>query len=173
MAVRNTDQRESPGWSTTTTLWGHWGSGPVQNTISAVTRTTLASSELGHCGIAVNNIRVWWVMMSIRYTRKQMLVVIANYGDNNSCCSRLWKCELQRFADKMCLTVAVRHIPLETSKWNKIEHRLFSFISMNWCYKPLTSYKIIVNFIWNTTNSYELRADANSIRESTPKESRS
>ncbi len=107
---------------------------------------------------AVNSIRSWWATMGREtYPEATMLMITVDCDGSNSRRNRLWKCELQRFADETGLTVAVRHFPPGTSKWNKIEHRLFSFISMNWHGKPLTSYEIIVNLIGNTTNSSELK----------------
>ena len=103
---------------------------------------------------AVNSIRSWWTSMgSDAYPDATMLMITADCGGSNGRRNRLWKVELQRFADESGLTIAVRHYPPGTSKWNKIEHRLFSFISMNWRGRPLTSYEIIVSLIGSTRTS--------------------
>jgi hypothetical protein len=97
---------------------------------------------------AVESIRRWWVAMGRSvYPRARQLLITADGGGSNGARVRLWKLELQRFADETGLTIAVCHLPPGTSKWNKIEHRLFSFISQNWRGKPLVSYAVIVSLI--------------------------
>ena len=76
----------------------------------------------------------------------------ARLGGSNSYRSREWKYELQQMADRLGLSLRVSHFPPGTSKWNKVEHRLFSFISMNWRGRPLRSYETVINLISNTTN---------------------
>jgi Rhodopirellula transposase DDE domain len=101
---------------------------------------------------AVSSIRGWWKHLGKkRYPNATTLTITADCGGSNGNRTRLWKVELQRFADETGLTVQVCHFPPGTSKWNKIEHRLFSFISVNWRGKPLTSLEVIINLIGNTT----------------------
>ena len=85
--------------------------------------------------------------------RPPELVITADGGGSNGYRVRLWKRELQRLADETGIAIEVHHLPPGTSKWNKIEHRLFSFISQNWRAKPLVSYQVIVNLISATTTS--------------------
>jgi hypothetical protein len=101
---------------------------------------------------AVASIRSWWEHLGqARYPNATTLTITADCGGSNGNRSRLWKTELQRFADDTGLAVQVRHFPPGTSKWNKIEHRLFSFVSKNWRGKPLTSLEVIINLIGATT----------------------
>jgi hypothetical protein len=103
---------------------------------------------------AVNAIRSWWISMGReRYARAQILTITADGGGSNGSRVRLWKVELQKLADELGLTIAVLHLPPGTSKWNKIEHRLFSFISRNWRGRPLTDYRTIVELIGATTST--------------------
>lgn len=103
---------------------------------------------------AVNTIRQWWRKMGRRgYPRAKTLMITADSGGSNSARSRLWKLELQRLANETGLSLAISHFPPGTSKWNKIEHRLFSFITQNWRGKPLRSLAVIVNLIANTRTS--------------------
>ena len=103
---------------------------------------------------AVNTIRSWWITMGrSRYPRARTLTITADGGGSNGSRVRLWKVELQKLADELGLTVAVLHLPPGTSKWNKIEHRLFSFISRNWRWRPLTDYRTIVELIGATTST--------------------
>jgi hypothetical protein len=101
---------------------------------------------------AVNAIRRWWLEMGrARYPDAKALLITADCGGSNGVRVRLWKRELQNLADELGLTVTVCHLPPGTSKWNKIEHRLFSFITQNWRGKPLVSYQAIVQLIAGTT----------------------
>jgi len=101
---------------------------------------------------AVNTIRRWWRSMGRRtYSRARSLRITADSGGSNGSRLRLWKWELQRLADETGLTIHVCHLPPGTSKWNKIEHRLFSFISQNWRGRPLLTHATIVNLIAATT----------------------
>src|SRR6266849_3004387 len=85
------------------------------------------------------------------YPDAEHLFLTADAGGSNGYRSLVWKAELQRLADKLSLSIHVCHFPPGTSKWNKIEHRLFSFITMNWRGRPLRSYETIVSLIGNTT----------------------
>lgn len=100
---------------------------------------------------AVNAIRRWWHRMGRRaYPRARSLVITADAGGSNGTRLRLWKWELQRFANRTGLTITVCHFPPGTSKWNRIEHRLFSHIAMNWRGTPLVSLATIVSLIGST-----------------------
>jgi hypothetical protein len=101
---------------------------------------------------AVTSIEAWWKRMgSRRYPNAQEIFISADAGGTNGYRSHMWKAEVQRLADKLQLAIHVSHFPPGTSKWNKIEHRLFSFITMNWRGRPLRSYETVVNLIGNTT----------------------
>lgn len=97
---------------------------------------------------AVESIRRWWKASGAeRYATASELLITADCGGSNGYRTRLWKYELQHLADELGLPIAVCHLPPGTSKWNKIEHRLFSFISMNWRGKPLVSHQTIIKLI--------------------------
>jgi Rhodopirellula transposase DDE domain len=101
---------------------------------------------------AVESIRRWWQSMGLaQYPQVRRLLITADGGGSNGSRVRLWKAELQKLADETGLAIGVCHLPPGTSKWNKIEHRLFSFISQNWRGKPLVSHEVIVNLIAATT----------------------
>jgi hypothetical protein len=101
---------------------------------------------------AVNSIRQWWRTVGrARYPEATRLLITADGGGSNGSRVRLWKRELQELANELGLDITVSHLPPGTSKWNKIEHRLFSFISQNWRAKPLVSYRVIVELISATT----------------------
>jgi transposase len=101
---------------------------------------------------AVASIRRWWhALGAARYPNTTKLLITADGGGSNGYRVRLWKRELQALADELGIEIAVCHLPPGTSKWNSIEHRLFSFISMNWRAKPLLSYLVIVQLIASTT----------------------
>src|SRR3954470_11013060 len=101
---------------------------------------------------AVNSIRQWWRNLGrARYPNATRLLITADGGGSNGSRVRLWKRELQKLANELGLDIAVSHLPPGTSKWNKIEHRLFSFISQNWRAQPLVSYRVIVELISATT----------------------
>lgn len=107
---------------------------------------------------AVASIRGWWRHEGRRlYPRAAMLLITADGGGSNGSRLRLWKLELQNFADETGLSLSVCHFPPGTSKWNKIEHRLFSFISSNWRGEPLRDYETIVNLIAKTTTAKGLK----------------
>lgn len=110
---------------------------------------------------AVASIRRWWKRMgSKRYANARELLITADSGGSNANRSRLWKVELQKLADDLKMTIRVRHFPPGTSKWNKIEHRLFSFISKNWRGKPLLSRAAVVHLIANTRTKTGLNVKA-------------
>ena len=101
---------------------------------------------------AVQTIRRWWTEIgSAQYPEATRLVITADGGGSNGSRVRLWKRELQRLADELGIDIVVHHLPPGTSKWNKVEHRLFSFITMNWKARPLVSYRVIVDLISATT----------------------
>lgn len=101
---------------------------------------------------AVATIRSWWLAMGkALYPSAKELLITADGGGSNGSRVRLWKLELQRLADELSIPIRISHFPPGTSKWNKIEHRLFSFISLNWRGKPLVSHEVIVNLIAATT----------------------
>lgn len=107
---------------------------------------------------AVNTIRRWWKIMGRpAYRKATSLLITADAGGSNGSQRRLWKWELQRFANRTGLAVTVCHFPPGTSKWNKIEHRLFSYIAKNWRGKPLISLATIVSLIGDTTTEGGLR----------------
>ena len=110
---------------------------------------------------ATNTILDWWQTLGkTRYPNATTLTITADGGGSNSSRTRLWKLELQRLADQTGLQIQVCHFPPGTSKWNKIEHRLFSFISTNWRGKPLISHEVIINLISNTTTTTGLKVYA-------------
>jgi hypothetical protein len=104
--------------------------------------------------------RWWWEMGHPRYPRAKRLLITADGGGSNSSRSRLWKAALQDLADDINLELHVCHFPPGTSKWNKIEHRMFCFITSNWRGRPLTSYQAIVNLIASTTTLHGLTVRA-------------
>jgi len=107
---------------------------------------------------AVQTIRRWWTEVGlVKYPNVKRLVVTADGGGSNGSRVRLWKLELQRLADELGIEIEVHHFPPGTSKWNKIEHRLFSFITMNWRARPLISYQVIVDLIASTTTETGLK----------------
>ncbi len=110
---------------------------------------------------AAQSIRRWWESMGREaYPQAEKVLITADSGGSNGARVRLWKLELQRLADETGLEISICHLPPGTSKWNKIEHRLFSFISQNWRGKPLISHQVIVNLIAATTTKSGLRVRA-------------
>ena len=110
---------------------------------------------------AVESIRRWWnTMGQENYPEATELIITADGGGSNGSRIRLWKTQLQDFCNEIQIPIAVSHFPPGTSKWNKIEHRLFSFISMNWRGKPLTSFETILNLISSTTTKSGLTVKA-------------
>jgi hypothetical protein len=119
---------------------------------------------------AAESIRGWWQRMGRRYySQAKQLLITADCGGSNGYRTRLWKVELQRLADKMCMDITVCHFPPGTSKWNKIEHRLFSHISMNWRGRPLVSHEVVVSLIGATTTRTGLRVSTRLDRRTYPK----
>jgi predicted ArsR family transcriptional regulator len=107
---------------------------------------------------AVNSIISWWEHLGrARYPSAHTLTITADSGGSNNPRTRLWRYELQRLADTTGLQIRVCHFPPGTSKWNKIEHRMFSFVSLNWRGKPLESLEVIINLIANTSTSTGLK----------------
>jgi len=107
---------------------------------------------------AVNTIISWWQHLGkTRYPHATTLTITADSGGSNSPRTRLWRVELQRLADATGLEIRVCHFPPGTSKWNKIEHRMFSFVSLNWRGKPLESLEVVVNLIAGTTTNMGLK----------------
>ncbi|SRR6266851_204604 len=101
---------------------------------------------------AVESIRRWWQRLGkARYPQARSLTITADCGGSNGVRVRLWKRELQRFADQTGLAITVAHLPPGTSKWNRIEHRLFAYITQNWRGKPLVSHQVIIQLIGATT----------------------
>ena len=112
-------------------------------------------------GFAVATIGRWWAQMGkFRYPDATRLLVCADAGGSNGYRIRAWKVELAKLARETGLEITVCHYPPGTSKWNKIEHRMFSFITMNWRGRPLTSYRVIVQLIANTTTKKGLKVNA-------------
>lgn len=110
---------------------------------------------------AVASIRRWWRQFGVRhYSVARRLFICADSGGSNAARNRAWKYYLQQFSDEAGLEIVVGHYPPGTSKWNKIEHRMFSFISMNWKGEPLVSFETVVNMISATTTKQGLRVKA-------------
>jgi len=119
---------------------------------------------------AVASIEGWWETMGHKaYPDARNLMITADSGGSNGYRRRLWKAKLQEFADSSGLTVHVNHLPPGTSKWNKIEHRLFSFISQNWRGKPLISHEVIVSLIASTRTTKGLKVHCQLDRSQYPK----
>lgn len=119
---------------------------------------------------AVESIRRWWKQFGIKvYPEATKLLICADAGGSNGYKRRLWKTELQKFAINYNLEITVLHFPPGTSKWNKIEHRLFSHISMNWKGEPLTSHEVVLKFISNTTTKTGLKVHAKMDNKKYPK----
>jgi hypothetical protein len=110
---------------------------------------------------AVESIRRWWQQVGkTLYPDKKELLITADGGGSNGVRNRLWKKQLQELANEEQLSITVAHYPPATSKWNKIEHRLFSFISINWRAKPLTSLEVVLELISQTTTKEGLTVRA-------------
>jgi hypothetical protein len=119
---------------------------------------------------AVNAIRRWWrTMGKKRHPKAKRLMITADGGGSNGYRVRLWKVELQKLADELKLPITICHLPPGTSKWNKIEHRLFSFITINWRGIPLRSYRTIVQLIAATTTKAGLKVRAELDEKKYPK----
>ncbi len=110
---------------------------------------------------AVNAIRRWWQTMGEkRFPKSKRILITADSGGSNGYRVRLWKTELQKLADELHVPITVCHFPRGTSKWNKIEHKLFSFVSINWRGKPLRTFQTIVQLIAATTTQSGLKVQA-------------
>ncbi|SET71324.1 Rhodopirellula transposase DDE domain-containing protein [Nitrosomonas marina] len=110
---------------------------------------------------AVESIRRWWQEMgSLLYTKTKRLLITADCGGSNGYRVKLWRVQLQKLADELGVTIQVCHFPPGTSKWNKIEHRMFCHITQNWRGRPLLSRQVVVNLIGNTTTKAGLRIRA-------------
>ena len=110
---------------------------------------------------SVQTVRRWWQQMGRgAYPAATELLIVADGGGSNGSRTRLWKTELQRLADETNLRISVCHLPPGTSKWNKIEHRMFAHITQNWRGRPLVSYEVIVNLIGHTTTETGLHIRA-------------
>ena len=110
---------------------------------------------------AVESIKQWWMRMGRKkYPSSRRLLIFADGGGSNGYRSRLWKREIQKLSNLKKLEITVCHFPRGTSKWNKIEHRLFSFISINWRGKPLTSYQTVISLIASTKTKTGLTVKA-------------
>ena len=110
---------------------------------------------------AVASIRRWWRLAGRkRYPQAERLLICADAGGSNGYRLRAWKFQLQQLANQLRMPITVCHYPPGTSKWNKIEHRLFSFISLNWKGTPLVSYEAVVNLIGGTTTKTGLKVKA-------------
>jgi hypothetical protein len=110
---------------------------------------------------AVESIRRWWRMLGRKsYPKAKRLLVCADAGGSNGSRLRSWKLHLQKLSDQLAIPITVCHYPPGTSKWNKVEHRLFSFVSMNWRGRPLVSYEAVVNLIGSTTTHTGLKVKA-------------
>jgi hypothetical protein len=111
--------------------------------------------------LAVNSIRGWWQHLGReRYPNATCLTITADGGGSNSSRTRLWKTELQKLVNEIQIPIRVCHFPPGTSKWNKIEHRMFSFVTLNWRGKPLESLEVIIDLIASTTTSTGLKVHA-------------
>lgn len=110
---------------------------------------------------AVESIRRWWFMMGkVRYSQATRLIITADGGGSNGARVRLWKTELQKLSTELGLEISVFHYPPGTSKWNKIEHCLFSFITQNWRGKPLINHEVIIKLIASTRTKSGLTVQA-------------
>jgi len=111
---------------------------------------------------AVESIRRWWQRLGRRRHRQaNRLLITADSGGSNASRSRLWKAELQQLSNELGLEIEVCHFPPGTSKWNKIEHRLFCHVTRNWQGQPLENYEVVVNLIGSTTTETGLKVHAN------------
>ena len=110
---------------------------------------------------AVESLRRWWQSSGKRlYPGQKALLITADGGGSNGARNRLWKKKLQELADEEQLTITVAHSPPATSKWNKIEHRLFAFISIKWRAKPLTSLEVVLELLSHTKTKEGLEVTA-------------
>ncbi|MFC5835955.1 ISAzo13 family transposase, partial [Nonomuraea insulae] len=129
--------------------------------IAANTGWVNVGTDHDTAAFAVASIRRWWhAQGSDAYPHATRLLITADAGGANGYRTRTWKSELAALAAETGLTITVGHLPPGTSKWNKVEHRLFAHITMNWRGRPLTSHQVVVNSIAATTTSTGLRVQA-------------
>src|SRR5215475_6587094 len=129
--------------------------------LTANTGWVNVGTDADTAAFAVESIRRWWERIGrAAYPQATRLLVTADSGGSNGARLRLWKVELARLAEQTGLQISVSHLPPATSKWNKVEHRLFSHISMNWRGRPLTSHEVIINTIAATTTRTGLTVQA-------------
>lgn len=129
--------------------------------VSSNTGWVSVGTDHDTASFAVETIRRWWQAMGKpRYPKASKLMITADGGGSNGSRVRLWKWELQKLSNEINLPIEVSHLPPGTSKWNKIEHRLFSYISMNWRGQPLISHEVIINLIAGTTTKNGLKVHA-------------
>ena len=129
--------------------------------VGANTGWVSVGTDRDTAAFAVNTIATWWARVgAAAYPQASEVLITADCGGSNGNRVRLWKSELAAFAAQTGLRIRVCHLPPGTSKWNRIEHKLFSFISMNWRGRPLTSHEVIVNTIGATTTRTGLRVQA-------------
>src|ERR1035437_2657565 len=146
------------------------GLSDIRDNVSAPAGRISVGTDHDTATFAVNAIRRWWRTMGMkRHPKAKRLMITADGGGSNGYRVRLWKVELQKLADQLKLPITVCHLPPGTSKWNKIEHRLFSFISINWRGKPLRSYRTIVQLIAATTTEAGLTVRAELDEKKYPK----
>jgi hypothetical protein len=141
---------QAVGWAI---LYGVYNVGANRRWVSVGTDHDTAA-------FAVATIRRWWRMGAPAYSAAPDLLSMADGGGSNGCRSRLWKVALQHLTDETGLRTTVCHFPPGTSKWNKIDHRLFAQITENWRGRPPVSYDVIVNLIGGTTTQTGLRVQA-------------
>ena len=128
------------------------------------------SADSDTSAFAVESIRRWYYTMGQQvYPDAKELLITADGGGSNGSRVKLWKVELQKFANETGLSISVSRFPPGTSKWNKIEHRLFSYISLNWRGKPLVSHEVIINLIASTTTAKGLKVNCELDRNKYPK----
>jgi hypothetical protein len=129
--------------------------------VTANTGWVSVGTDHDTAAFAVETLRRWWRQMGASaYPEANDLLVIADGGGSNSSRTRLWKSELQGLANGLGMHIAVCHLPPGTSKWNKIEHRMFAYITQNWRGKPLVSHEVIVNLLGSTTTTTGLKIRA-------------
>ncbi len=140
-----------------------WQAKGEETNVNVYDFLSLADVGIDHdtAAFAVESIRRWWQQSGkALYPEKRTLLITADGGGSNGVRNRLWKKKLQELANEEQIAITVAHYPPATSKWNKIEHRLFSFISINWRAKPLTSLEVVLELISHTTTTEGLTVTA-------------
>ena len=149
------DERVRRQWAATEAQAYGWGG------VSAVSSATGMSRKTIRKGLAELGVPRWWKKMGAkRYPQAKELLITADGGGSNASRSRLWKVALQDLAWRLKMPIRVCHFPPGTSKWNKIEHRMFCHITQNWRGRPLVSHDVIIALIANTTTRAGLRIRA-------------